>query len=131
MRANCWMGRTSVEVRDVPDPTILNARDAIVRITSTAICGSDLHLYDGFIPTMEKGDVLGHEFMGEVVEVGPGVGNLKLGRPGGGALPDRLRRVQRLRGRDVLGVRELEPERGHGGEAVGVCQCRACSGTRT
>jgi threonine dehydrogenase-like Zn-dependent dehydrogenase len=73
------MGRTSVEVRDVPDPTILNARDAIVRITSTAICGSDLHLYDGFIPTMEKGDVLGHEFMGEVVEVGPGVGNLTVG----------------------------------------------------
>jgi threonine dehydrogenase-like Zn-dependent dehydrogenase len=73
------MGRTSVEVREVPDPAILNARDAIVRITSTAICGSDLHLYDGFIPTMEKGDVLGHEFMGEVVEVGPGVGNLKPG----------------------------------------------------
>jgi threonine dehydrogenase-like Zn-dependent dehydrogenase len=73
------MGRTSVEVRDVPDPAILNERDAIVRITSTAICGSDLHLYDGFIPTMEKGDVLGHEFMGEVVEVGRGVGNLKVG----------------------------------------------------
>jgi threonine dehydrogenase-like Zn-dependent dehydrogenase len=73
------MGRTSVEVRDVPDPKILNERDAIVRITSTAICGSDLHLYDGFIPTMEKGDVLGHEFMGEVVEVGKGVGNLTVG----------------------------------------------------
>jgi threonine dehydrogenase-like Zn-dependent dehydrogenase len=79
VRANCWMGRTSVEVRDVPDPTILNQRDAIVKITSTAICGSDLHLYDGFIPTMEKGDVLGHEFMGEVVEVGKGVGNLSVG----------------------------------------------------
>ncbi|MDH2443806.1 glutathione-dependent formaldehyde dehydrogenase [Amnibacterium sp. CER49] len=79
MRANCWMGRTSVEVRDVPDPTILNERDAIVKITSTAICGSDLHLYDGFIPTMEKGDVLGHEFMGEVVEVGSGVGDLRPG----------------------------------------------------
>jgi threonine dehydrogenase-like Zn-dependent dehydrogenase len=72
MKANCWMGATRVEVRDVPDPQILNARDAIVRITSTAICGSDLHLYDGYMPTMEKGDVLGHEFMGEVVEVGPG-----------------------------------------------------------
>ncbi len=79
MRANCWMGVNRVEVRDVPDPTILNARDAVVRITSTAICGSDLHLYDGYIPTMEKGDVLGHEFMGEVVEVGPGVKNLKVG----------------------------------------------------
>jgi threonine dehydrogenase-like Zn-dependent dehydrogenase len=79
MRANCWMGRNKVEVRTVPDPRILNARDAIVKITSTAICGSDLHLYDGYIPTMRKGDVLGHEFMGEVVEVGPAVPNLAVG----------------------------------------------------
>src|ERR1700712_3956404 len=79
MRANLWMGRNVVEVHEVPDPKILNARDAIVRITSTAICGSDLHLYDGYIPTMRKGDILGHEFMGEVVEVGPSVKNLKLG----------------------------------------------------
>jgi threonine dehydrogenase-like Zn-dependent dehydrogenase len=79
MKANCWMGRNSVEVQEVPDPKILNARDAIVRITSTAICGSDLHLYDGYMPTMQKGDILGHEFMGEVVEVGPGVGNLREG----------------------------------------------------
>jgi threonine dehydrogenase-like Zn-dependent dehydrogenase len=79
MRANCWMGRNTVEVHDVPDPVILNPRDAIVRITSTAICGSDLHLYDGYIPTMEKGDILGHEFMGEVVEVGAGVTNLAAG----------------------------------------------------
>ena len=63
MKANCWMGKRSVEVRDVPDPQILNQRDAIVRISSTAICGSDLHLYNGFIPTMERGDILGHEFM--------------------------------------------------------------------
>ncbi|HEY0518262.1 MAG TPA: zinc-dependent alcohol dehydrogenase [Ilumatobacteraceae bacterium] len=66
------MGTNQVEVQDVPDPKILNPRDAIVRITSTAICGSDLHLYDGYIPTMERGDILGHEFMGEVVEVGSG-----------------------------------------------------------
>ncbi|HVL27621.1 MAG TPA: zinc-dependent alcohol dehydrogenase [Acidimicrobiales bacterium] len=72
MKANCWMGALRVEVTDVPDPKILNRRDAIVRVTSTAICGSDLHLYGGFVPTMEKGDILGHEFMGEVVEVGPG-----------------------------------------------------------
>jgi threonine dehydrogenase-like Zn-dependent dehydrogenase len=72
MRANCWTGANKVEVMDVPDPTIINPRDAIVKVTSTAICGSDLHLYDGYIPTMEKGDILGHEFMGEVVEVGPG-----------------------------------------------------------
>ena len=79
MKANCWMGRQKVEVREVPDPQILNARDAIVRVTSTAICGSDLHLYNGFVPTMEKGDVLGHEFMGEVVELGRGVRNLSVG----------------------------------------------------
>jgi threonine dehydrogenase-like Zn-dependent dehydrogenase len=79
MKATCWMGTGSVEVRDVPEPQILNQRDAIVRITSTAICGSDLHLYHGFMPSMKKGDVLGHEFMGEVVELGRGVKNLKVG----------------------------------------------------
>ena len=79
MKANCWHGRQQVQVENVPDPKIINPRDAIVRITSTAICGSDLHLYNGFIPTMEKGDILGHEFMGRVVEVGPEVRNLKVG----------------------------------------------------
>ncbi|MEV4383201.1 zinc-dependent alcohol dehydrogenase [Streptosporangium amethystogenes subsp. fukuiense] len=79
MKANCWMGRNTVEVQEVPDPTILNAHDAVVRVTSTAICGSDLHLYDGYIPTMKKGDILGHEFMGEVVEVGPEVRELRVG----------------------------------------------------
>ena len=79
MKATCWMGKKKVEVREVPDPQILNQRDCIVKITSTAICGSDLHLYNGFIPTMEKGDILGHEFMGEVMEVGRGVKNLRVG----------------------------------------------------
>jgi threonine dehydrogenase-like Zn-dependent dehydrogenase len=79
MRANVWSGRNTVQVENVPDPKILNRRDAIVKITSTAICGSDLHLYDGYIPTMKKGDILGHEFMGEVVDVGPDVANLKVG----------------------------------------------------
>jgi len=79
MRANVWSGRNSVSVENVPDPTILNDRDAIVKISSTAICGSDLHLYDGYVPTMKRGDVLGHEFMGEVVEKGTGVGNLEVG----------------------------------------------------
>jgi threonine dehydrogenase-like Zn-dependent dehydrogenase len=79
VKALCWMGREDVRVTDVPDPRILNPRDAIVRVTSTAICGSDLHLYGGFIPTLERGDVLGHEFMGEVVEVGSAVGNLAVG----------------------------------------------------
>jgi threonine dehydrogenase-like Zn-dependent dehydrogenase len=73
------MGTKHVEVNEVPDPAILNARDVIVKITSTAICGSDLHLYNGFIPTMKRGDVLGHEFMGEVVERGRGVRNLEIG----------------------------------------------------
>ncbi|MER6949408.1 zinc-dependent alcohol dehydrogenase [Nonomuraea sp. NPDC000554] len=79
MRANCWMGRDTLEVLEVPDPHILNSRDAIVRVTSTAICGSDLHLVGGHVPTVKKGDILGHEFMGEVVEVGPGVSNLSVG----------------------------------------------------
>jgi threonine dehydrogenase-like Zn-dependent dehydrogenase len=73
------MGRNTVRVEDVPEPKILNERDAIVRITSTAICGSDLHLYDGYIPTMKRGDVLGHEFMGEVVDKGNRVHNLNVG----------------------------------------------------
>jgi threonine dehydrogenase-like Zn-dependent dehydrogenase len=79
MQANTWMGKTKLKVQEVPDPKILNARDAIVRVTSTAICGSDLHLYNGFVPTMRKGDILGHEFMGEVVETGPAVTNLRIG----------------------------------------------------
>jgi threonine dehydrogenase-like Zn-dependent dehydrogenase len=79
MRATVWSGRNTVQVENVPDPKILNQRDAIVKISSTAICGSDLHLYDGYIPTMKRGDILGHEFMGEVVETGKGVHNLNVG----------------------------------------------------
>ncbi|YBV98283.1 glutathione-dependent formaldehyde dehydrogenase [Phyllobacteriaceae bacterium JZ32] len=71
MRALTWHGTHDVRVETVPDPEIVNPRDAIIRVTSTAICGSDLHLYDGVIPTLMPGDILGHEFMGEVVEVGP------------------------------------------------------------
>jgi threonine dehydrogenase-like Zn-dependent dehydrogenase len=79
MKALCWFGKKDVRVLDVPDPKILNPHDAIIKVTTTAICGSDLHLYDGCVPTMEKGDILGHEFMGEVVELGPQVTNLKVG----------------------------------------------------
>jgi len=79
MKALTWHGRNDVKVETVPDPTIQDPRDAIIRISSTAICGSDLHIYDGYIPTMESGDILGHEFMGEVVETGSAVTNLKLG----------------------------------------------------
>jgi threonine dehydrogenase-like Zn-dependent dehydrogenase len=79
MKAVCYHGKHAVHVADVPDPKILNPNDAIVRVTATAICGSDLHLYDGYIPTMKEGDILGHEFMGEVVEVGKSVHSLHVG----------------------------------------------------
>jgi len=79
MKALCWMGSSKVEVHTVSDPTILNPHDAIIKVTRTAICGSDLHLFDGFIPTMEEGDILGHEFMGIVEEVGKDVNNLQRG----------------------------------------------------
>ena len=79
MKANCWYGTQQVRVENVPDPKILNPRDAIIRVTKTAICGSDLHLYNGYIPGMKRGDILGHEFMGEVVELGRDVKNLAVG----------------------------------------------------
>ena len=79
MKANSWMRPNRVEVRDVPDPRILQPTDAVVRITSTAICGSDLHLLDGYVPTMMRGDILGHEFMGEVMETGSEVRTLAVG----------------------------------------------------
>jgi threonine dehydrogenase-like Zn-dependent dehydrogenase len=79
MKAVCWWGKGEVRVLDVPDPKILNPHDAIVKVSLTAICGSDLHLYDGYVPTMMRGDILGHEFMGEVVETGPEVKNLRVG----------------------------------------------------
>jgi threonine dehydrogenase-like Zn-dependent dehydrogenase len=79
MKALCWYGNHDVRIEYVPDPKILNPRDAIIRVTRTAICGSDLHIYDGFIPSMHEGDILGHEFMGEIMELGPGVKNLQVG----------------------------------------------------
>ena len=79
MKAVCWNGKQDVRVEDVPEPRIVNPHDAIVRVSLTAICGSDLHLYNGSVPTMKPGDVLGHEFMGEVVEVGRKVEKLKPG----------------------------------------------------
>ncbi len=79
MKALCWFGKNDVRVENVPDPKILNQSDAVIKITSTAICGSDLHLYNGYIPTMEKGDIMGHEFMGVVEEVGSEVKKLKKG----------------------------------------------------
>jgi threonine dehydrogenase-like Zn-dependent dehydrogenase len=79
MKALCWHGKGDVRVDTVPDPKIENPRDAVIKVTSTAICGSDLHLFDGYMPSMKSGDILGHEFMGEVVELGSAVTNLKKG----------------------------------------------------
>ncbi len=79
MKALCWEGKHSIAVKNVKDPRILNPHDAIIKVTTAAICGSDLHLYNGYIPTMEKGDIMGHETMGEVMEIGPMVKNIKVG----------------------------------------------------
>ncbi|HEU4342686.1 MAG TPA: alcohol dehydrogenase catalytic domain-containing protein, partial [Candidatus Binatia bacterium] len=79
MKAVCWYGKKEVRVETVPDPKILNPRDAVVETELTAICGSDLHLYNGCIPTMKAGDIIGHEFIGKVVETGPAVKNLQPG----------------------------------------------------
>jgi threonine dehydrogenase-like Zn-dependent dehydrogenase len=79
MRAVCWCGKKEIRVLNVPDPEILNPHDAIVKVTLTSICGADVHLYDGYIPNMEAGDILGHEFVGEVVDIGSGVNNLRKG----------------------------------------------------
>src|ERR1700709_2469494 len=82
MKALCWHGKSDVRIDNVPDPKILDPRDAIIRVTTTCICGSDLHLYDGYQPTMQAGDILGHEPMGIVVEVGSAVKKLKAGDRG-------------------------------------------------
>ena len=79
MKALCWHGKEDIRCDTVPDPQIEHPRDAIIKVTSCAICGSDLHLYHNFIPAMTPGDIMGHEFMGEVVEVGPGNRKLKVG----------------------------------------------------
>ena len=79
MKATVWMGKQDMRVETVPDPKIINAQNCIVKISSTCICGSDLHLYNGYMMGVEKGDVLGHEFMGEVVEIGPAVKKLRKG----------------------------------------------------
>lgn len=79
MKALCWHGKGDIRCDTVPDPSIEDSRDVIIKVTSCAICGSDLHLMDGQMPTMKSGDVLGHEFMGEVVETAPGFTKFKKG----------------------------------------------------
>ena len=124
MKANCWHGTKNIQVEQVPDPKILNPRDAIVRITSTAICGSDLHLYNGFVPTMKRGDVLGHEFMGEIVEVGRDVKNLAIGDRVVVPFPIACGNCSQCQRETVLALRELQPERLDGREAVGLLALR-------
>ncbi len=110
MKAVVWHGKHDVRVDNVPDPKILNPRDAIVKITTTAICGSDLHLYNGVMPTMEKGDIIGHEFMGEVVETGSGVSNLKKGDRVVVPFTIACGRLLLLQERAMVIVRQLQPE---------------------
>ena len=93
MRALTWHGKNDIRCDTVPDPKIEHGRDAIIKVTACAICGSDLHLFDGVMPTMEKGDVLGHETMGEVVEVGSENKQAQGWRPGRSSLYDRLWRM--------------------------------------
>ena len=119
MKALTWHGKGDMRCESVPDPKIEHPRDAIIKVTGCAICGSDLHIYDGVIPSMEKGDVLGHETMGEVVEVGRGEQEAQGRRSRGGAVHDRLRRVLLLQTRAVLGLRAHQSRSRQGREAVG------------
>ena len=118
MRAVCWDGTEKIQVETVPDPVILNPRDAIIKVTTTAICGSDLHIYDGYIPTMQKGDVLGHEFMGEVVEVGKDNTRLKVGDRVVVPFTIACGRCYFCKEQLWSLLRQLESERVDGGEAV-------------
>ena len=79
MKALCWDGVGELAVHDVPEPTILDDSDAIVRVRASSVCGSDLHLINGYLPAMSRGDIIGHEFLGEVVEIGPAVRRLSVG----------------------------------------------------
>ena len=125
MRALCWHGKGDVRVDTVPDPKIQHPRDAIIKITACAICGSDLHLLDGYQPTMESGDILGHENMGEVVEVGSEVTNLQNGRPRRRALHDQLRPMLVLPEGPVLVLRPDQSERRNGAQGDGPLARRA------
>ena len=124
MKAVCYYGKEDIRVESVPDPSILNPRDAIVKITATAICGSDLHIYGGYIPTMQKGDVLGHEFMGEVVEVGTRQHAPAGRRSGRRPVHDRVRPLLLLQGGALVAVRQLEPERLDGRAALRLLRLR-------
>ncbi len=113
MKALVWHGTTDIRCDSVPDPTIEDERDAIIKVTSCAICGSDLHLYDHFMPGMKAGDIMGHETMGEVVEVGLGSEEQAQGRrPRRHPVHDHLRRVRAVPARQLLGLRTHQPQQG-------------------
>ncbi len=118
MKAICWHGTTDVRLDTVPEPKILDTRDAVIKVTSTAICGSDLHLYDGYIPTMEDGDILGHEFMGDVVAVGKDVTNLKKGDRVVVPFTIACGACWFCKSTLFSLLRQHQSERGHGGEVV-------------
>ena len=113
MRALVWHGKEDIRCDTVTDPEIEHPRDAIVKVTSCAICGSDLHLFHNFIPAMMPGDIMGHEMMGEVVEVGSGVnGQAQEGRPHRRAVHHLVRRVRAVQARQLLGLRDDQPQEG-------------------
>ena len=118
MRALVWHGKQDIRCDTVPDPRIEQPRDAIIKVTSCAICGSDLHLYDGFMPGMKTGDIMGHESMGEVVEVGPDCNDAEGGRPRRRPLHHHLRRVRAVPARQLLGLRAVQPQQGHGRQGL-------------
>ena len=119
MKALCWHGKSDMRYETVPDPKILDPRDAIIKVTACAICGSDLHIFNGVIPEMEKGDVIGHETMGEVVEVGRDNTKLKVGDRVVVPVHDLLRRVLLLQAWLLLGMRTIQSRCGKSREAVG------------
>ena len=118
MKALCWHGTNDIRCDNVPDPKIEDGRDVIIKVTSCAICGSDLHLMDGLMPTMKSGDILGHEFMGEVVETGSAHDQVQEGRSDRRSLQHQLRRVPPVQTRQLFGLPAIQSQRGDGGRAV-------------
>ena len=117
MKALCWHGTNDIRCDTVPDPKIEDARDVIIKVTSCAICGSDLHLMDGLMPTMKSGDVLGHEFMGEVVEVGSGFTKFKKGDRIVVPFNINCGECRQCKLGNYLGLPALEPQRRDGGRS--------------
>ena len=131
MRALVWHGKEDIRCDTVTDPEIEQPRDAIVKVTSCAICGSDLHLFHNFIPAMLPGDVMGHEMMGEVVEVGPEAKRQAQGRrPGRRPVHDHLRRVRPVQARQFLGLPDAPTARSISPTRCSATPPQACSATR-